>query len=340
MKKIVVILLSLTALTLVGLFVALPQYNYRYQKIAQRRVEFKLYGGATIDTLSEILLSKGVLTSGDQLLHDYASHLDSRALRVGNYVVEKDFSMRQILNTVTRGYQTPIQVTFNNVRTIEQLAGRVSRYTLADSLDFLTLFRCDSLLGALDMTTESLPSLFLPNTYEFYWTVTPLEFVDKMRQEHDNFWNEKRLAEAQKLGFTPLEIVTIGSIVSEETNHWDEMSDVAGVYINRLRVGMPLQADPTVKFAIGDFSIRRILNKHLSTPSPYNTYLNAGLPPGPIRIVDSRVIDKVLEYENHNYYYFCANADFSGSHVFAQSLSQHNRNAAAYHRALNSRGIR
>ena len=181
--------------------------------------------------------------------------------------------------------------------------------------------------------------MFIPNTYELYWNCSSDEFLSRMQRENERFWQsrERKLA---RTGLNRIEAYTLASIVYEETKRTDEMPRMAGVYINRLKRGMPLQADPTVRFALGDFSIRRVLNKHLEVDSPYNTYRHPGLPPGPICMPSIAAIDAVLDYENHDYLYFCAKDDLSGSHTFARSLAEHNRNAQAYARALNRRGIR
>ncbi|MCD7816338.1 MAG: endolytic transglycosylase MltG, partial [Bacteroides sp.] len=189
-------------------------------------------------------------------------------------------------------------------------------------------------------STETLPCLFIPNTYEVYWTMTPEAFVKRMQKEHDRFWNEERKAKAQSIGLTPEEVATLASIVEEETANNAEKPMVAGLYINRLHADMPLQADPTVKFALQDFGLRRILHTHLETDSPYNTYKHTGLPPGPIRIPSIQGIESVLNYTRHNYLYMCAKEDFSGTHNFAATFSQHLANARKYQRELNRRKIK
>lgn len=181
--------------------------------------------------------------------------------------------------------------------------------------------------------------MFIPNTYEFYWTTTPEEFSDRMNMEYEKFWEGERDRKAKKLDLSRSEVVTLASIVDEETLYNDENARVAGLYLNRIEKGIPLQADPTLKFALGDFTLKRILNEDKKIDSPYNTYRNKGLPPGPISIPSVSAIDGVLNYEKHNYYYMCAKADFSGYHAFARNLAQHNRNARAYQSALNKRRI-
>lgn len=339
-KKIISALLSVLLILIgIAILIAIPEYKFRYSPAVLTDTTVKIYPNTTISELALSFEKGGIIENATKMIDFHATKLP-QTIKAGNYKLTKAMSYRTLLNRIIYGNQTPVRLTFNNVRTLEQLAGRISRNTMADSLEFLKYFDSDSVETLTNLNRAQLPSLFLPNTYEIYWTITPAELTAKMKQEHQKFWNDTRKAKAQKLGFTPLQISSIAAIVAEETNVWDEMTNVAGVYINRLRANMPLQADPTVKFAIGDFTIKRVLNKHLETDSPYNTYKYSGLPPGPIRIVDGRVIDKVLDYEGHKYYYFCAKADFSGRHAFAENLSAHNRNAEAYRAELNRRKIR
>ena len=188
-------------------------------------------------------------------------------------------------------------------------------------------------------TKATMPCLFIPETYQVYWDISIEDFFARMKKEHNKFWNEDRRLKAKTIGMTPEEVCTLASIVEEETNNNDEKPMVAGLYINRLHTGMPLQADPTIKFALQDFSLRRITNQHLSIQSPYNTYLNTGLPPGPIRIPSPKGLDSVLNYVKHNYIYMCAKEDFSGTHNFASNYADHMVNARKYWKALNERKI-
>lgn len=260
--------------------------------------------------------------------------------RKGYYELKGSTSIYRAARKLAAGSQAPIKFTFNNLRLTSQLVERVDEcfYMTADSLQ--ALINDNAVCKSYGFDTTTIAIMFLPDTYEFYWTVTPQRFMERMHSYYEQFWNESRKAKAQKAGLTPIEVSILASIVEEETAKSDEMPMVAGLYINRLRRGIPLQADPTVKYAVGDFGLRRILNKHLNTPSPYNTYLNTGLPPGPIRIPSKTAIDAVLNYRTHNYLYMCAKEDFSGYHNFARTLGEHNRNAARYHSALNRRGIK
>jgi UPF0755 protein len=236
--------------------------------------------------------------------------------------------------------QTPLNVTFNNVRTKEDLAGKVSKYLIADSLSILNLFYDENKIGKFGFNTETYRAMFIPNTYQFYWTTSAEQFADRMKTEFDKFWSDERRKKAENINLSPVEVTVLASIVQSETAKNEEMTRIAGLYINRLNRGQLLQADPTVKYAVGDFSLKRILNVHLEVDSPYNTYKYAGLPPGPINFPETSAIDAVLNYEKHNYIYMCAREDFSGYHNFAVTLTEHNRNAAKYRRELDKLKIR
>ena len=255
----------------------------------------------------------------------------------GHYLLKDGMSNNQLTNMIRGGLQTPVKVTFNNQRDVKMLAGRISQQIEADSLSIVTLLSNRDTLSAMGFTAQTIPALFLPNTYEFYWNTSAAQFVEKMRHEYDKYWNEDRRAKAKALGLSPVQVSTLASIVDKETNKSDEMARIAGVYLNRLRDGWLLQADPTLVFALGDFELKRVLNQHKEVESPYNTYKYPSLPPGPICIPSLASLNAVLNPEQHHYYYFCAKEDFSGYHVFAKTLAEHNKNAARYQRELNKR---
>ena len=256
-------------------------------------------------------------------------------IRPGAYILEMGWSNSKLVNLLRSGAQTPVMVTFNNVRTREELAGKLARQLQSDSLSFLSVFRNDSNAIKLGFKPETLPALFIPNTYSLYWTTTPLGFLGRMKREYDQFWNDARKLKATTLGLTSQQVATLASIVQEESNKNDEKPVIAGVYLNRLKKSWPLQADPTIRFALGDFTIHRILTEQLSVESPYNTYKNAGLPPGPINIPEISSLEAILNSKAHDFFYFCAKEDFSGYHNFARTLSEHNKNARKYQAALN-----
>jgi len=260
-------------------------------------------------------------------------------VKPGRYKIVNGMSNNELINMLRSGRQDPVMVVFNNTRTIPELAGKVSKYIEADSLTLTQYLTDPEVAREYGFDEKDFSTIFIPNTYEFYWTVTPEGFVERMKSEYDNFWKGERDRKAEKMGMTRSEVVTLASIVDEETLYDDENAKIAGVYINRLERGIPLQADPTLKFALGDFSRQRMINDDKKIDSPYNTYINKGLPPGPISIPSISAIDGVLNYDKNNYLFFCAKADFSGYHAFARTLSQHNKNAREYQNALNRNRI-
>lgn len=297
--------------------------------------------GASFEQLVDSLKDEGEYIKNIQQFKNSAGivGLDER-VRAGHYKLKKGMSYIEVAKIFHRGLQSPVRVTFNNIRTLEQLAGKVATQIEPDSLSLRTLLLDDTTAVHYGFLESDFISMFIPNTYELYWTTTGEGFLDRMKREYDSFWNSEREERLKEIGYSREEVITLASIVYEETKMSDEMPTVAGVYVNRLKRGIPLQADPTVKFAIGDFELKRILYKHLEVDSPYNTYKHAGLPPGPICMPSIRAIDAVLNYQEHNYIYFCAKPDFSGYHNFASTLAQHNRNAREWANALNRAGIR
>ncbi|MBQ1214350.1 MAG: endolytic transglycosylase MltG, partial [Tidjanibacter sp.] len=238
------------------------------------------------------------------------------------------------------GAQKPVKLTFNNIRTLDQLAGRLAAQIEADSVAILAHLTNPATAAKYDLKPEQLIGIFIPNTYEVWWTLTPEALTDRMFKEYNSFWNDSRKAKLARTKLSEIEVVTLASIIYEETKVASEMPKIAGVYLNRMRRGIPLQACPTAKYALGDFSIKRVLHKHTQVKSPYNTYLNRGLTPGPICLPSITAIDAVLDFENHSYLYFCAKEDFSGRHYFSKTLSEHNRYAKRYAAALNKARIR
>ena len=258
----------------------------------------------------------------------------------GRYIVKDGMSNNQLVNMLRGGLQSPVKVTFNNIRNVDMLAGRIASQIEADSASISNLLHNQEYINQLGFNSYTIPALFLPDTYEFYWNTDAEGFVVRMFQEYNKFWNEERKQQAQSKGLTPIQVSTLASIVNKETNMSDEMPRVAGVYINRLKNNWLLQADPTLIFAWNDYSIKRVLDRHKEIESPYNTYKYLGLPPGPICIPSIDAIKAVLNAEDHHYFFFCARDDFSGYHSFAKTLSEHNYNAAKYQQALNQRGIK
>jgi len=263
----------------------------------------------------------------------------AKLIKPGKYLLDKGLNTNEILNMLRSGNQQPVQVTFNNLRFISELAGAVSKYIQPDSVELLKKFTDPATFEKYGFTESTFHCMFIPNTYEFYWTTTADQFLERMSMEYKHFWNEERRNKATELGLTPEEVMTVASIVQEESNKKDEKPIIAGLYLNRIKRGMPLQADPTVKFALGNFRIKRVLKSHLEVESPYNTYKYPGLPPGPINFPEIGSINAVLNAAKTPYIYMCAREDFSGYHNFAKTLSAHNENARKYRQALDAQDI-
>jgi UPF0755 protein len=257
----------------------------------------------------------------------------------GRYKVKDRMNNKELVSLLRSGKQEPLRIAIQNLRTKEQLAGKVGGLLEADSIALIQYLNDKGKMEKLGLTPETALSYFLPDTYEFYWNTPVPKFIERMGKAYDKFWNDERRKMATDMGLSPAEVSTLASIVMQESNRSDEWPIIAGVYYNRYLKGMKLQADPTVKFALNDASIRRIRNNHLQVESPYNTYKYAGLPPGPIYMPSAKCIDAVLRYQHHNYIYFCAKPDGSGYHAFSVTYEQHLQNAKKYQKNLNQRGI-
>jgi UPF0755 protein len=322
-----------------SLFWVYNDYNKFYQPNVKHTITINIPTGSDYQVVVKILKDQDLIRDINSF--NWVAHIKNylSLIKPGAYKINEGWSNNTLINKLRSGIQTPVSVTFTNIRFRENLAGRLAHCFEADSISFLSALNNDSLAKKYGLTHENFTSIFIPNTYEFYWTTSPLKFVERMKKEYDIFWNQSRKDKAGDLGLTPPQVITLASIIQEETNKNDEKPRISGVYINRLHRGMLLQADPTIKFAMKDFAIKRILNEYLKIDSPYNTYKYAGLPPGPINFPDITSIDAVLNAEKNDYLYFCAREDFSGYHNFAKTLHEHDINAAKYQRALNKNKI-
>lgn len=289
-------------------------------------VQNALYeGGYVNDLMSFSFLAK---------LMDY-----DNSVKYGHYLLKRNMSNLEAVRMLRAGIQEPVMLTFNNVRLLDELPEKLSKYVQLPQDELSRILLSDSVAEAYGFTRDNFISMFIPNTYEVYWTVSAKELLDRMKSEYDMFWSDKRKEKAAALNLSPVQVATLASIVQAESIKKEESAKIAGLYINRLKRGIPLQADPTLVFALGDFTIQRILNKDREIISPYNTYLNPGLPPGPINMPTIHSIDAVLNHEEHKYLYMCAKEDFSGYHSFATNLKDHNANARKFQAALNKAKI-
>ncbi|WP_291783499.1 endolytic transglycosylase MltG [Cecembia sp.] len=296
---------------------------------------FKIPSNATFKQVTDSLYQKGVIN--DLISFGFVSKVlkYQESVKPGLYTIPAKTNNLNLVRLLRAGNQTPVNITFNNVRTKEDLSEKITRNLEMEPDHFLALLTDSVYIMKFGFEPETIMSMFIPNTYETWWNTSPDNLFDRMYREYEKFWTENRKEKAQKIGLTPLEVSTLASIVQAETQKADERPKVAGVYMNRLRINMPLQADPTLVFAAGDFSIRRVLNVHKEIDSPYNTYKYTGLPPGPINLPEISALDAVLDFESHQYLYFCAKDDFSGYHAFANNLNEHLNNARRYQAALN-----
>lgn len=295
--------------------------------------------GQSFENFIFSLETKGILQNHDGFRRlGKLLNLDKK-LKPGRYQLEEGMSNMQLIRLLISGKQQTLNVVLKQADRIQNLSGFFSRQLEIDSFELLQTLKDPILLNELGFDSNNVISLFIPNTYNFYWNTNPKQLVTRMQREYKNFWTKERILKTLELNLSQQQVATLASIVQKETNKLDEMPIVAGVYLNRLHAGMPLQADPTVVFAWNDSEIRRVTSYHTAIESPFNTYKYPGLPPGPICMPSVQAIDAVLNAAKHEYYYFCARQDFSGYHNFAATLRQHQNNARQYQMALNQRGI-
>lgn len=297
--------------------------------------ELKIYRAYSYDDLMTALKNSGAILNMNTFTRAAKLMKLEERFKPGLYKLKDGMNNKSLVRAISKGWQTPVRLVIPGyIRDMERLASILGDKLEADSTLFSRVLDDRLLMESYGFDTANFIGMFIPNTYEFYWSVSPTEFVERMNKEYEKFWKGARDEKAAAIGLSRKEVSTLASIVIEESKFEPEFKRIAGVYMNRLNKDMPLQADPTVKFAVGDPMLRRILNKHLTIDSPYNTYLYKGLPPGPITMPTISAIDAVLDYERHDYLYFCAKPTFDGQHAFAKTLSQHSLNAAAYHRAF------
>jgi UPF0755 protein len=316
---------------------ALAYYGYTIIKKPNLHEELLLYipTGADFEQVVDSIQKNAEIDNIDGLrwVADRKRYVDR--VKPGRYRLEAGWSSEQIINKLRSGEQEAVQVTFNNIKRLQELAEQLAKWTEPTAKEVLGVLMDDSVQRAHGYIPETFPAAFIPDTYEVWWNTTAGDLVTKMISEGNAYWNRSRAEKAANWGLGREEVATIASIVQEETVLMSDAPKIAGVYLNRVRIGMPLQADPTIKFALKNDSIKRILDRDKEVDSPYNTYRYSGLPPGPINIPDPQYIDAVLDAEKHKYLYFCASDDMSGRSVFARSYGEHLRNARKYQAALN-----
>ncbi|CEN45392.1 conserved hypothetical protein [Capnocytophaga canis] len=343
--KKILIAISIIGLIILGFFsysiynlILAPNTNFE-----EREIEIFIPTGAYFSDVTHVL--NPYLSDIESFIQVAKQKKYVDNIKAGRYIIKKGSSNNDIIN-VLRSKNRPIKLTFNNQETLENLAGRVAQQIEADSISLLNAFLDPQFLTENEFTSKDVLGMYLPNTYEFFWNTSATQFRDRMLKEYRRFWNSDRIEKAKNQNLTPKQVSVLASIVQKETAQVSEQSRVAGVYINRLRNNMLLQADPTVIYAIKEHTgkhdtiIKRVLNRDLTIDSPYNTYKYAGLPPTPIAMSDISAIEAVLSPENHDFFYFVADVEKPGFHKFASTYSQHLINSRAYHEWINAQGIR
>lgn len=339
-----IIFLSLLIITVAFILIAFTLFRYilkpNVRTPGNEPASIIIRTGSTFDDVRKTLYNQGLIINrrSFEWVADRKNYPSN--IKPGHYILKNAMSNNELVNMLRAGLQSPVKVVFNNIRKLEELAGKVSMQIEADSASLMQCWNDRDFLRSQDIKAGEVLMIFIPNTYELWWTTDAYEFTERMNKEFQKFWNEDRKLLAKKAGLSVKEVIILASIVEKETQKNDEKPIIAGVYMNRIRKNWPLQADPTVVYALGNFELKRVLTVHTKVESPYNTYLHTGLPPGPICIPSIASVEAVLKYKKHDYMFFCAKADLSGYHAFSRTLPEHNRYAKAYQKALNERNIR
>jgi len=339
-KKIILLIL---AIIIIG--VAVFGYKY-YNKIYAPNVleDTSVYISSNSD-FNQILKEIDPLINNSKSFEWVAKQKNyPNVIKAGRYLIKKGMSNNDLINLLRSGKQTPLNLTFNNQDSLEKLSGRIASQIEADSIQILSALTDKDFLLKNNLNKANVLGIFVPNSYEIYWNTSAASFRDRMLKEYQRFWNDSRTSKAKQLNLSKNEVITLASIVQKETSKVSERTTVAGLYLNRYRDHWALQADPTIIFALKqkhgqNYEVKRVLNDDLTIDSPYNTYKNVGLPPAPIAMPDISSIDAVLNAKNHEYYYMCASVSNIGSHEFARTLAQHNRNAVKYQQWISKQGI-
>lgn len=329
-----------------GVFVFYPKIELYFAGIKtldiEKKSDFYVHTGANFENVVDSLVAKKIISNPEKF-KSYASfrNLKDATIEPGKYEFSPSTTLHELVSYLRKGNgEKEVKITLNNTRTLKDIAEKITENIEVSSFEFLMLLNKKETQTKYGFDKETIRTLFIPNTYNVWWDISEEELLARMAKEYKKFWNATRKGKAKEIGLSQSEVSVLASIVYSETKKADEAPKVAGVYVNRVKKGMLLQADPTLVYALGDFSIKRVLNKHKLIESPYNTYKYTGLPPGPIITPPISYLDAVLNYESHNYIFFCARPDYSGYHAFAKTNAQHEVNARKYYAFLNKEGIR
>ncbi|WP_256013079.1 endolytic transglycosylase MltG [Desertivirga xinjiangensis] len=336
------IIIALTAVLVIALGITFFNYYLKYFGPSVTNTEEYLYirTGSNANDVYRAIEEKNIVKK-PEVFKWAAENMDyPLSVKPGRYRLKKGMSNRAFINMLKAGNQEPVQLRFRGLRLKENFAAYVATQIEADSLSLIRLLDSAAYISKYGFNKDNVYAMFIPNSYELYWNTSATEFFEKMNKEYEKFWTAERKAKAEKIGLSPIQVSNLAAIVDAEALHDSEMPTIAGLYMNRYKRGIKLQADPTVIYANNDFTIRRVLNRHLVKNSPYNTYIYSGLPPGPIMMPSINAIDAVLNYKKHNFIYMCAKEDFSGYHNFAVTVAEHQANARRFQQALNERNIK
>jgi UPF0755 protein len=338
MKKFWIALVVIIVLSLAGTGIF---YYLRFfgPNVTDKQQYLYIKTGSSLDDVYKTISEQGIVKDTTSFLQS-AHSMKYLKVKPGRYRLKSGMSNRSFINMLKSGNQEAVNFAFHNLRLKEQFAGFVAKNLEPDSVSMIRLLDSAKFAEKYGFTTDNIYTVFIPNTYQIYWNTTPEKLFARLYANYEKFWTPERKQKAADLKLTPQEVSVLASIVDAEALHDDEMPLIAGLYLNRLNKGMKLQSDPTVIFAVNDFTIKRVLNRDLITNSPYNTYMYKGLPPGPIMMPSVNAINAVLDHKKTDYLYMCAKADFSGNHAFATNEAEHRVNAKAFQQALNDRNIK
>ncbi len=337
----IVLIITVIAVSIAGYYFYTKIYNSNVSIDGKSEVSLYIPTNSTYEQVLDSLYGLNIITDKISLEWVIKQKNYHNLVKSGCYTIKNNMSNNELVDLLRSGNQTSVKVTFNNVRLKEDLAGKVAKNIELDSITILEALNNKDFIEKYGFNMETILIMFLPDTYEFNWNTSLSEFFDKMQTQYNKFWNETRMSKLEQTGLSKEGVSVLASIVqAEQSIQHSEQYIIAGLYINRIQRGIPLQSDPTLIYANKDFTIKRVYNWHKEIKSPYNTYQNVGLPPGPINLPEKRAIDAVLDFDKNNYIYMCAKEDFSGYHYFTNSLAQHNIYARRYQNAATQRGIK
>jgi len=337
-KKFIIVLVLLVIISL-GITCVVYYLRYFGPNVSDKEQYLYIHTGETFDDVYKTIRDEGIVKDTTTFHWSAVNMKYTGRVKPGKYRLHEGMSNRKFINMLASGAQEPVTVSFHNLRLKEQFAGFVSKKIEPDSIAILNLLDSAAFVKQYGFTTDNVYTMFMPNSYQMYWNTSPEKFFKRMYANYEKFWTPERKQRAAEINLSPVQVSILASIVDAEALHDDEMPTIAGLYLNRLKKGMKLESDPTVIFALNDFTIHRVLNKDLKVNSPYNTYMYAGLPPGPVMMPSINAVNSVLDYKASDYIYMCAKADFSGYHAFATNVADHLVNAHKFQQALNERHI-